>query len=298
VKYSNRKRGQGSPHQAKYYKNTKIELCKAIEEISCGNIKHAVFDHDGTISTLRRGGESVMEPVMVEAIVGRHDAIDKVTYDKVVSKVRDYIDESTGIQTIVQMEALVKMVSDFGIVAENDILDKFGYKQIYNDALMAMVNKRISRFVSGRLDANHYIIKGAVDFLRMLKDKNITVYLASGTDYSDAVNEAGILGYADFFGGGIYGSVDDITKYSKKLLLNRIITDNNISSDELLVIGDGPVEMRECRKLGCIAVGVASDEQRCFGLNPAKRNRLIKAGADIIIPDFSEGKDLSELLFG
>jgi hypothetical protein len=36
------------------------------------------------------------------------------------------------------------------------------------------------------------------------------------------------------------------------------------------------------------AVGVASDEVRHFGLNSAKRSRLIRAGADVIVPDFTQ----------
>ena len=42
----------------------------------------------------------------------------------------DYIDKSTGIQTIIQMEALVEIVAEFAIVAPEKILDKYGYKKI------------------------------------------------------------------------------------------------------------------------------------------------------------------------
>jgi hypothetical protein len=43
-------------------------------------------------------------------------------------------------------------------------------------------------------------------------------------------------------------------------------------------------------------VGVASDELRRFGLNPAKRARLIRAGADLVVPDFSQGRALLDVL--
>jgi hypothetical protein len=56
------------------------------------------------------------------------------------------------------------------------------------------------------------------------------------------------------------------------------------------------VEIRETRKRGGLAVGVASDEVRRHGLNLAKRSRLIQAGADLVIPDFSQGQRLLELL--
>ena len=65
-----------------------------------------------------------------------------------------------------------------------------------------------------------------------------------------------------------------------------------------VTFGDGPVEIQETRKAGGIAVGVASDELRRFGLNPAKRSRLIQAGADLIVPDFSQADRLVQLLLG
>ena len=35
-----------------------------------GQIEYAIFDHDGTISTLREGWELIMAPVMIKAILG------------------------------------------------------------------------------------------------------------------------------------------------------------------------------------------------------------------------------------
>jgi hypothetical protein len=45
-----------------------------------------------------------------------------------------------------------------------------------------------------------------------------------------------------------------------------------------------------------MTVGVASNELRRYGLNQSKRTRLIKAGADIIVPDFSQADRLLDLL--
>jgi hypothetical protein len=81
------------------------------------------------------------------------------------------------------------------------------------------------------------------------------------------------------------------------LIINRIIHENSLSGNELVVFGDGPVEIRECRKAGGIAVGIASDEVRRFGLNREKRTRLIRSGSDLIIPDFSQQDRLMDLLF-
>jgi hypothetical protein len=46
-----------------------------------------------------------------------------------------------------------------------------------------------------------------------------------------------------------------------------------------------------------MAVGVASDEIRRYGLNVSKRSRLVKAGADMIVPDYSQSDKILELLY-
>lgn len=282
---------------AEYLSGTEIELCYPRETIPLGKIKHAVFDHDGTISTIREGWEHVMRPVMVKAILGgKYDSADETLYHKVVNRVSDYIDKSTGVQTIIQMESLVEMVREFGVVPENRILDKFGYKQIYNQALMEMVNRRIKKFKDELLDINDYTIKGAVSLLEALRNRKIKLYLASGSDKEDVINEATVLGYAELFDGGIYGAVGDIAKYSKKIVLERIMNENNLEGPEVVVFGDGPVEIKECRKRNGIAIGIASDEIRRHDLNREKRARLIKAGSQIIIPDFSQYTKLVELI--
>jgi len=284
------------PRRARYYRDTEIEVIT--DGLELGRIEHALFDHDGTISTLRQGWEGIMEPVMVKAILGpRYLDADEGQYRRVVQAVREYIDKSTGIQTIQQMEVLVEMVRHFGCVPEDQILDKWGYKTIYNDALMELVRVRLAKFRRGELDVNDYTIKGAVPFLRMLHDRGVKLYLASGTDHEDVLAEAHALGYADLFEGRLYGAVGDITKYSKKMVVDRILQENRLTGVQLVCFGDGPVELRETKKRGGIAVGIASDEIRRHGLNREKRARLVKAGADLIVPDLSQGKILFDYLF-
>jgi len=282
--------------RARYYGDTEIELCYQL--IPFGRIKHAVFDNDGTISTLRQGWEQIMAPVMIKAILGdRYQTASETLYHKVRNRVIDYIDKSTGVETIIQMQALVEIVKEFGIVPANKILDKFGYKKIYIDAMMELVNQRIAKFKRGELDITDYTIKGALEFLKALQQRGIKLYLASGTDHKDVVAEVTALGYAHFFDGRIYGALDDVAKYSKKMVIERIMRENNLQGPELVVFGDGPVELRESRKRDGLAVGIASDEIRRHGLNIEKRTRLVKAGANIITPDYSQCQKLLELLF-
>ena len=299
-------------HTARYIPGTEIEICDetgwrpegsvlqpTAYSLPPSTIRHAVFDNDGTISTLRQGWEQVMAPVMIKAILGdRYETADEAQYQKVRCHVLDYIDKSTGVQTLVQMEALVEMVCEFGFVPRDKILDRFGYKRIYNDALMEMVGERIARLKRGQLDARDFTIKGSIEFVKALRERGVTLYLASGTDHADVVAESGALGYADLFNGGIYGAAGDITDCSKKMVIDRTMSENRLRGPELAVFGDGPVELRESRKRDGLAIGIASDEVRRHSLNPDKRARLIKAGAHLIIPDFSQPRELLKLLFG
>lgn len=43
---------------------------------------------------------------------------------------------------------------------------------------------------------------------------------------------------------------------------------------------------------GAVALGLAADEERRQGLNPRKRQRLLAAGADLIVTDFLHHEDL------
>jgi len=283
---------------ATYIEETHIELCTAVDNLELGKISHVVFDHDGTINTLHEGWHEIMEEMMVGAILGdRYDSIESHVFQGVVRQVREYIDTSTGIQTILQMAALVDMVRGFGLVPESEILDKFHYKKLFYQQLAAIVDQRISTLDQEHFDVSDYTLKGAVDFLAQLSARGITLYLASGSDLVLTQRDAEILGYAHYFNGGIYGSVDDVKKFSKKLLFAKILRENNLNGSNLAVFGDGPVEIRECRKQGGLAIGVASEEVRRYGLNASKRRRLIRAGSDIIIPDFSQQRELLRLLF-
>ncbi|MBN2301664.1 MAG: HAD family hydrolase [Lentisphaerae bacterium] len=282
---------------ASYWKNSEIEVINAVQT-NHKKITHAIFDHDGTISVLREGWEKIMEPMMVRAILGpTYDTADETAYHQVLNRVRLYIDATTGVQTLVQMQGLVKLVTEFGYVSRENILDQFGYKAIYNEALLDMVKKRLKKLSRGELTVEDFVMKKAVLFLMQLHQNKVKLYLASGSDEHDVVAEAEALGYADLFEGRIYGAIGDATKEAKKIVMDRILADiGNVNAESMAVFGDGPVEIRESKKHRGLAIGVASDEVRRFGLNESKRRRLIRAGADLIIADFSQFEMLLELL--
>jgi sugar/nucleoside kinase (ribokinase family)/phosphoglycolate phosphatase-like HAD superfamily hydrolase len=283
--------------KAQYYESSSIEICNARLNERDSVIKHLVFDFDGTISTLRQGWNKLMREMMIDSISGNKYIDSKALKGRIERRVDEYIEKSTGIQTVLQMEALVSIVKEFGLVDPEDILDKFEYKDLYNQKLLEVVNGRIEDIIADRKRKEEFLIRDVISLLEMLKNAGITTYLVSGTDERDVKKEAKFLEVSKYFTDRTYGSVDDIKKFSKKKMIDQIIRNNQLSAGEIAVIGDGPVEIREGRKRGGITIGVASNENTGYGLNIDKRSSLIKAGADIIISDFTEAGLLLQILF-
>jgi rfaE bifunctional protein kinase chain/domain len=282
--------------QANYLPDTEIEIVSKWKGQL--QLKHAIFDHDGTISTLREGWELIMGPMMMKAVLGdKYKDADEALYQKVQTRVNEFIDRTTGIQTLVQMKGLLDLIREFGCVPEAQMLDEFGYKKIYNEELLKMVKEREKKLSRGELSQDDFSLKNAIPFLQKLYDAGIKLYLASGTDEEDVKNEARIMGYDHLFEGRIYGAVGDVTKEAKKMVLDRILdTIGESAFGKVATFGDGPVEIRETHKRGGVTIGIASNELKRFGLNESKRTRLIKAGADVIISDFSQINQLISLL--
>jgi phosphoglycolate phosphatase-like HAD superfamily hydrolase len=284
-----------APDKACFLGNSRIEIVD--DTFPRGSATHVIFDHDGTISNLRRDWEPVMEQVMLEGILGGKK-LPEAEEEKIRERVLDYIDQSTGVQMVEQMQTLVEMVAEYGIVPPEERLAMAGYKEIYTARLHLMVNARLKEMESGKVDAGRYIISGAVDMLRELRARGATLYLASGTDREDVIREANRLGYAEFFNGGIHGGVGDVKKFNKRMLIENLIGQHGIGGAQLLTFGDGPVELSETVKHGGVAVGVASDEATGRGINLLKRPRLIRAGAHLVIGDYEEAKRLIGYLTG
>jgi rfaE bifunctional protein kinase chain/domain len=282
--------------QAKLLKDSEFEIINSWQKNL--NIRHAIFDHDGTISTLREGWEKIMAPMMIKAILGdKFLNAEKSLYTNVESRVSELIDKTTGIQTLMQMKLLTDVIREFGCVPEDQILDESGYKEIYNREILQLVKEREGKLMRSELSVEDFTMKNVLPFLQKLHAAGIKLYLASGTDVEDVKEEAVALGYAHLFEGRIFGAVGDLNKEAKKIVLDNILDLIGKSANgEIATFGDGPVEIRETRKRGGITIGVASDEKKRFGLNQVKRTRLIKAGADIIIPDFTQMATLLKLL--
>lgn len=252
-------------------------------------LKVALFDFDGTISTLRQGWEGIMEPLMVEMIAG-----DTPADQELIQEVRNYIDQSTGIQTIYQMRWLAETVKRYGRNPGAPD-DPWWYKDEYNRRLMEPVRKRIGLIRNGEKTTEDFLIKGSRELLEALKKNGIDIYIASGTDDPDVKNEAEVLGISRYVT-EIAGAPLEKADCSKEKVLRSLIEEKGLRGPELVVFGDGKVEIALGREVGAITIGVASNEIERCGVNGVKRNRLIKAGAHVIIGDFQKTDEILAFL--
>jgi len=260
-------------------------------EASAARAKVAVFDFDGTISTIRSGWIDVMTPLMLEILLDLKTGESETDLEALV---REMIWRTTGKETIYQMMDFASEVSKRGGVPRQAL----EYKKMYLDRLWTLISGRIDDLQAGRSAPEQYMVPGARTLLDLLKDRGLTMYLASGTDEIYMKEEARLLGVTPFFAGGVYGAQDDYKSFSKKILIQRIISNTRVRGEEIVGFGDGYVEIEEVKLVGGVAVGVATKEPECAEVDAWKRERLIGVGADFIVPNYRGHRRLMQSLFG
>jgi phosphoglycolate phosphatase-like HAD superfamily hydrolase len=255
------------------------------DKIERGRIRFALFDFDGTISLIREGWQNVMIPMMVEVLAEVHTG---ESQEELHTIVREFVTRLTGKQTIYQTMEVAEQVKLRGGTPK----DPTEYKWDYLNLLWERIADRVAGLKEGRFTPEEMAVPGALEFVAALKGRGVTLYLASGTDRPYVLDESACLGLGQYFGDNIYGALDDYKKISKAIIIQRIIEEHHLHGSELVAFGDGYVEIENVKEVGGIAVGVATEEAKREGIDEWKRNRLIDAGADIIIPDFREGTRL------
>lgn len=250
----------------------------------------ALFDFDGTLSLIRAGWFGVMVPMMVEVLASLGTGEPEEELERTV---REFVYRLTGKQTIYQMIELARQVELRGGRPEDPLV----YKYRYLDRLHARIRHRLEELESGAAPPEKYLVPGSRALLEMLRRRGLKLYLASGTDEPFMRREAELLRLTEYFDGGIFGALDDYKSFSKKILIERIISRSEASGGELLGFGDGYVEIENVKAVGGVAVGVATDEPECLRVDEWKRNRLISVGADYIIPNYLCLNELERCLF-
>lgn len=257
-----------------------------------GPPQHVLFDFDGTLSLIREGWPEIMIPLIVDVLQATNSG---ESAEELRAVVASFVMELTGKQTIYQMMRLAEEVERRGGQPEDPLV----YKKQYHDGLMRRIENRRSSLSSGKTPRDEMLVPGSIKLLDLLRGRGVQLYLASGTDEVYVREEVSLLGLDEYFGQHVYGAVDDYKSFSKAQVIERILTDNQVDGATLLGFGDGYVEIQNVREVGGVAIGVASDEADRSGQPDLwKRQRLIAAGAHVVIPDFAEADRLVAWLFG
>ncbi|MGD0458434.1 MAG: HAD family hydrolase [Terriglobia bacterium] len=260
------------------------------QSVSPGRAKVAVFDFDGTLSLIRTGWVDVMVPMMVEIMAELKTGESE---EDLRALVVDFVARLTGEQTIYQMIELTQQVKQRG----GKPLAPLQYKRMYHDRLMQKIQHRREELRQGKVSSEQYLVPGARAFLASMRERGLKLYCASGTDQVYTLEEARLLEIEQYFDGRIYGALDDYKSFSKETLIRRMLSSMECRGEDLVGFGDGYVEIKNVKDAGGVAVGVATDEPQCGVVNPWKRERLVKAGADFIVPNFLCREQLSKALF-
>jgi phosphoglycolate phosphatase-like HAD superfamily hydrolase len=272
-----------------FLEGTKIEIVRPLARKTPP--RHVLFDFDGTLSLIREGWPEVMVPMMVEVLQATGT---KETPAELSRHAGNFVMQLTGKQTIYQMIRLAEEVSRRGGVPR----DPNAYKQMYHDRLLERIADRRRQLRDGAVPPSEMMVPYSFELLDELAARGAAIYLASGTDQAYVDEEARLLGVDRYFGKHIYGAIDDYKNFSKAMVIERILAQNQIEGTELLGFGDGFVEIQNIKAVNGTAVAVASDEAGRSGLpDPWKRDRLIGAGADLVIADYREHQSLIRFLW-
>ena len=255
-------------------------------------ISHVLFDFDGTLSLIRQGWPDVMVPMFVEMLPSlpgeSEEAKRALLYDDIM--------RLNGKQTIYQMMQLAERIRERG----GQPREPLWYKKEYLRRLDERIEHRREALRTGKAKPDDWLVHGSRNLLENLRARNLTLYLASGTDEPFVKQEAELLRITKYFGARIYGALDDYKNFSKKMVIERILRENRIPGGQLLAFGDGYVEIENTKEVGGLAVAVASDEANNGSgrMDEWKRNRLLGVGADVVIPDFRDAEPLIKHILG
>lgn len=278
------------PERPTFLPGSSIEIVSPISPPA--PLDHVFFDFDGTLSLIREGWQGVMIPMMVEELLATGTS---ESPEELRQMVTEFVTNLTGKQTIYQMIRLAEEIRKRGKIPEDPLV----YKRRYHERLMARIEHRREALREGRISPEEMLVPGARDFLEFLVQQGCRLYLASGTDEVYVREEAALLGLDRYFGEHIYGAIDNYQSFSKATVIERLLKENNVPGNRLVGFGDGYVDIQVVKSAGGVAVAVASDERNRSGQpDPWKRERLIRAGADLVIPDYREWQKLATFLWG
>jgi phosphoglycolate phosphatase-like HAD superfamily hydrolase len=241
-------------------------------------VSHVIFDFDGTLSWLRNGWPDVMVELFAEFLPHEHRS------SKAFRKhLRREILSLNGKPSIHQMRRFHEIAPEFKAAPPEPPL----LMELYLARLDTVLRRRVDSLIRRETSPESFVIAGAFMLLDELRLRGLRLVILSGTAEPDVRREAELLQLKPYFGEHIYGSTPGMD-FSKKEVIGRIMREEGIEGAHLLSFGDGPVEIEFTKAVGGRAVGVASDENANGSgiIDEDKREHLLLAGADAVIPDY------------
>lgn len=255
-----------------------------------GRFRAAVFDFDGTLSLVREGWSAVMANLGLDLLRERNLPIEPGALELLEEEML----RLSGKPSIFQMRRLAEITVDRGRESPDPelLLAEFLRR------LFATVGPRKDRLAEKLDPPAAWAVRGSHAILDNLRDRGVTLYLASGTDYDYVLQEAELLDLTRYFGTHVYAPADNTPNFSKRDVMAMILREQGIAGEELLGFGDGYSETVEVKRAGGVAVGLATVEAGVPGINRMKRDILIELGADVVIADYREQERLVPWMFG
>ena len=248
----------------------------------CPGISHVVFDFDGTLSWIRHGWPAIMFDVFAHHLPRLPGESSAAVHDVLYQIILGL----NGQPTILQMTRFAELVLDRG----GHSLEPETLRREYQGRLDAEIAARAKLISGGQAKPDDFVVFHARPLLQWLQKTGLTLIILSSTQVERVREEAALLQLAPFFGAHIYGGSGDPTQFSKMAVLQRLLREEGICGENLLAFGDGPAEIVSTKSLGGTAIAVCSDEDHNgSGLMDAfKRQQLMAAGADVVIPDYRD----------
>jgi len=254
-------------------------------------ITHVVCDFDGTLSWLRHGWPEIMLGLFLPRIPRLPGESESGLREMLLADIYGL----NGKLTLHQMIRFAERVSERGGLPQNPET----LRQEFQASLDRDIAERIADLREGRRKPDDFVVHGARLLLEKIEARGLKLFILSGTVTDRVCEEGGLIGLTRFFGSRIIGSQPD-EPFSKLVHLEQILREERIPGANLLALGDGAVEIEAAKKLGGLAIAVASDENHngCGVMEPHKRRALLAAGADAVIADYRDPDALLAAIFG
>ena len=123
---------------------------------------------------------------------------------------------------------------------------------------MERIAKRRKVLEQRTTSPEEFLVPGTYAALRLLQERGLELYLASGTDENYVREEVELLSLTPFFGRHVYGAVADHRQFSKQMVIERLLRENRVEGSRLIGLGDGYVEIDNIKGAGGTAIAGAA----------------------------------------